>query len=732
MKLIDIKKAANILKITEGQIIELLSQDLIEGAEIINEEIYLPLSSVQALFKHQELLKNLQGMYSINSLSEILKVTPDTIRNWIKLKNISPDGFFQKNAFFNRDTVLNIKSSLEDENSSKLRSRRNKQYKKTKEFFSSYLPEFSPNLEPVRDVMDFLKNHPKLSTPNIINLILAECALQLINQRLGIWLRGRTDILKSFIKGVISLHDHQSLFSDLIPNQNEALYTISNYPDLFNISFYYEPHEDLLGCLYLSLLNISERKEKGIYYTPSSVVGQLIATLSENDMLDDRCRYFDPCCGTGNFIINLPKVIHWKQIWASDIDKLAVSLCRLNLFIRNPEIPLEELEHHITLCDYLKGACYENNEEEGPLVILGNPPWGARYDLETRKVLSKLYTTATAKNCESFDLFIEKSLRLTKPGDFISFVLPESILQVIAHNSARNLVQRQSAIKACIQLGEKFSGVNCPSIILTLKKEPLTQEEDFLRCRRAKITLKDNETFEIENNRYYDGSLELLINNDEYRILNKLLTISGAKYLKDQADWAIGIVTGDNTNKLQEEKTLTNEPILKGTNINRFCINKEKISYIEFKPEKFQQVAKEEFYRSPEKLFYRFINQDLYFAYDNKGLLSLNSANIVIPKISDLSTKYILVILNSCVARFIYKKKFHSTKVLRNHIEAIPIKTISKEQQEYFEKIADSLIAGILSSQEEQNLINQLDNKIGKLYGLNTKEVESIKKSLDF
>ncbi len=727
MKLIDIRKAAAILNITEGQIIELLSRNMIQDAEIINEEIYIPLTEVESLKKHEELLLNLREMYGISSLSQVLKITPDTVRNWIKLGNISPDGFFQNSPLFSRETILSIKNRLEGDGSEKLKSRRNKHYKNSFEILNSYLPDSSPNLQALRDVTAILRSRPELYGSAVINLILAECSLQLINQRLGIWMKSSGELIRSFLNGYISLKDHQSLLRELIPNIPQAQSILDSCPELFRVTFYYEQHEDLLGCLYLSLLNLSERKDKGIYYTPSNVVGQLIATLSENDMLDDHCRYYDPCCGTGNFILNLPKIIHWTQIHASDIDRLAVTLCRINLFIRNPEIPINELEQRIVCSDYLKADGFINSEEEdGPLIIFGNPPWGARYDDQTRILLSQVYETASPMNCESFDLFLEKSISLTRTGDLISFVLPESILQVFAHKPARRLIQRYSSVKACIQLGEKFSGVNCPAIILTLRREPHLAEEDFLRCRRARITLKNHEHFEIENNRYYDGSMELFINNEEYRILNKILTVSNSTSLKNGAEWAIGIVTGDNARKLKKEKTPENEPILKGTNVGRYRLLLEDLSYIKFEPQDFQQVAREELYRSPEKLFYRFINLDLYFAYDNHGLLSLNSANLVIPRIPDLSIKYILCILNSCVARFIYRKKFHSAKVLRNHIESIPIKELPWDEQQYFIKTADKLISGTLSPKEEQKLLRDVDYKVGRLYGLTSKEVETV------
>ena len=40
--------------------------------------------------------------------------------------------------------------------------------------------------------------------------------------------------------------------------------------------------------------------------------------------------------------------------------------------------------------------------------------------------------------------------------------------------------------------------------------------------------------------------------------------------------------------------------------------------------------------------------------------------------------KYIMAILNSRVAQFYFKKRFNSVKVLRSHIEQIPIPFVVK------------------------------------------------------
>ena len=138
--------------------------------------------------------------------------------------------------------------------------------------------------------------------------------------------------------------------------------------------------------------------------------------------------------------------------------------------------------------------------------------------------------------------------------------------------------------------------------------------------------------------------------------MQKILSRTNCTTLVDNAVFALGIVTGNNNALLSKDSAPGLEPIIKGTDISKYHINSHS-GYLAFQPELFQQTAPEALYRAPEKLLYRFINKQLIFAYDNTGLLSLNSCNILIPQIEGLSIKYVLAILNSSVAQFFFEKK---------------------------------------------------------------------------
>jgi hypothetical protein len=194
------------------------------------------------------------------------------------------------------------------------------------------------------------------------------------------------------------------------------------------------------------------------------------------------------------------------------------------------------------------------------------------------------------------------------------------------------------------------------------------------------------------------------------------------------------------------------EPVLKGSDIFKYsCMAKD--NYLIFQPERFQQVAPASLYRAPEKLFYRFINENLVFAYDDRQRLSLNSANILIPRLKGYSTKYVLAILNSRAVQFFYTISYSSVKVLKQHVESLPIPSCDSATQERIIRLADKLIhfdgyqveqsdissGGNFTGHSDKSgaeagkkisLYEQLDQLIMRLYALSEKQQELIHSNL--
>ena len=162
------------------------------------------------------------------------------------------------------------------------------------------------------------------------------------------------------------------------------------------------------------------------------------------------------------------------------------------------------------------------------------------------------------------------------------------------------------------------------------------------------------------------------------------------------------------------------EPIFTGKEITPYVLKPAK-KYVFYDRGQFQQVAKDEIYRSPEKLVYKFISDKLVFAYDDNKSLFLNSANILIPSISGMSVKTVMAFLNSDLYSFLYRKLFGEIKILKGNLLELPFPAISDEINAEIEQIIDQIIIF-----KDDSLICKLQKIIYDIFQLTEDEVEYI------
>lgn len=409
----------------------------------------------------------------------------------------------------------------------------------------------------------------------------------------------------------------------------------------------------------------------------------------------------------------------FDNIFENDTDELSVKIARINLAIKfSIKNPLE-LYTHVTNEDYL------NHSFSGKFdLIIGNPPWGYEYSEEEKLRLKAKYYSAVGSSIESYDIFIEQATKDLALNGVRSFVLPEAFLNVKTHMPIRKYLTKSCSFEYLDFIGNAFAKVQCPCIIFQVKYTNKT-----VSCLGMEV-FDGQRDFQINTNRSISADyFSFLTTDEEYNILKKIENPIGKCFLKDKATFALGIVTGNNKEYLSKEKSDFNEIVLKGSDIRKYRF-KTTDNYVEFNPEAFQQVAPTEYYRAQEKLLYRFICKQLVFAYDNQQTLSLNSCNILIPQIEGLSVKFILAILNSRIAQFYFKKTFNSVKVLKSHIEQIPIPHIKKSQQEEFIKYVEFLL-NATNNGYIKDTFNTLDYKIAALYDLSEHEYSIIKSSME-
>lgn len=443
---------------------------------------------------------------------------------------------------------------------------------------------------------------------------------------------------------------------------------------------------DILGFVYQCFLFEGEKNKKGSYYTPPGIAAEM---LSDFDFSGGKT-FFDPCCGSGAFLL-AAMVESPLQLWGCDKDPVAVFIAKVNLLCRYPEW---DFSPRIYCCDYLKSKMTQKFD-----FIATNPPWGVE---------------KSSRGGERFSRFFRKAASQLEEGGKISFLFPESVLQIKSHAKFRRfLLENTSLEKVCLYDGV-FSGVMTKYVSMCACNAPgkthFLLVEGNSRCQISVADiLKDRDCtfcFASEEDRKILDWIDL----------RKRCSLS-------ESTFALGIVTGDNKNKLFNTRATGTEPVITGKEVCRYTLAPA-VKFLRYDRSSFQQSAPEMYYRAPEKLVYKFISNQLVFAYDNAGNLCLNSANILIPDIPGMSIKTVLAFLNSNVLRYYYQARFKDVKILKSNLMQLPFPEISPEKAVEIDRLTDYILNGNSACEKE------LQALIYRCYELSPEQVQLVEKTL--
>jgi tRNA1(Val) A37 N6-methylase TrmN6 len=636
---------------------------------------------------------------SVDSAAKMVGVSAATMRNWAKAGHIAAVNTTPLS--FSEKAVFGLKNQLSTGTLQKLKTRANKARSE-----ASILPsEYALNaalLDNIQAIIALVRHH-KLDTERVLFVAaLHHLALEQELTRAASPDLFDLDSIISWRRNAlrIEIENWRATLGDI---GNTAQY--APLDDLFTSVV----AEDYLGLLYQSLAIEGQKSEGGAYYTPSEIVANSFYPFAESR----HAVFLDPCCGTGKYLIFAARLLKLKpeNIYGFDIDPLAVRLARINLLIA---LKQDEFSPHIYCLDALNDLatgdvfCETNNLIGSVDMVATNPPWGA---YKNRNASSQFANQI--QSGETFSMFLAKSLSLLRAGGEFSFVLPEAILKIRTHADIRKLMLAQGHIKKIVKLGRAFTGVFTPVIRLDfIKGEPdptwrvaIEDGQHISYIEQSRFLVNDHFAFDID------------VSEHEAILLNKIYGTAHLT-LANHAEWALGIVTGDNKKFILDAEEAGAEAVFRGTDIHAFRLGKPR-SFICFTPSHFQQVAPEHFFRLPEKLVYRFISKTLVFAYDDKQRLTLNSANILMPRLPNMRIKVVLAYLNSSILQYVFQKKFATHKVLRGDLEKLPFPVITQRVHDQIEAMVEAILAG-------SDMRNSLNALIFSTFNLSSEEIAHI------
>lgn len=275
----------------------------------------------------------------------------------------------------------------------------------------------------------------------------------------------KTQLDESYLESL--LFTLEALFYNEVnrDNQNEVLKKKVN-EQLSKLQLDKYSVEVIRKAIQLALLKgMKEPTQHQHIMTPEAIamiIGYLANKLTEHQK--EKITLFDPASGTGNLLFVVMEQLKQElEVYASEVDPLLLKLSLFNANLQKKEI---EFFHQDSLSPLLLDPV-DMVITDLPVGYYPDDVQASEYELKKQEGHSY-----------SHHLFIEQSLKHTKPDGFLIFIIPENLFTSDQSDELHKFIQENAKIVGVLQLPETtFTAKEQAKSILILQKQGESQTE---------------------------------------------------------------------------------------------------------------------------------------------------------------------------------------------------------------------------------------------------------------
>ncbi|MGE5678405.1 MAG: Eco57I restriction-modification methylase domain-containing protein [Pseudomonadota bacterium] len=369
----------------------------------------------------------------------------------------------------------------------------------------------------------------------------------------------------------------------------------------------------------------SDRKEKGVFYTPNEVVERMTEKLLAGiePALNPYIRILDPACGSGLFLIKAFEVLKGRfeqdylsileknkelagklqmddigsfivenNLWGADIDQEAIDTAGEILV----KLAGKACRPNLVCCDSLvcgTGAEADTDFWRGSFdYIIGNPPYigHKQVTMEYKKVLQKSYKGIYRDKSDVSYCFLKRGSDLLSEGGRLSFITSRYFMEGPSASGLRSYLSEHCTVIELVDFNghNVFKEAGIAACIITLDKGISGQRTSVLKYKKANRAGRESlfnpenyESFEVTRLMLKEEGW-LLLEKDRKEIYKKVEESSGSIALGEVAESYQGIITGcdkafivskDDIRLNKLEKPLL-KPWIKNSNVHKHSIDK--------------------------------------------------------------------------------------------------------------------------------------------------------------
>jgi type I restriction-modification system DNA methylase subunit len=372
--------------------------------------------------------------------------------------------------------------------------------------------------------------------------------------------------------------------------------------------------------------------------------------------------------------------------------------------------------------------------EDGFDIIIANPPYvTTKYGKITereKEYFKKHYETAYDK-IDLYVLFIERAIQLSKDEGLTVYITPWNFLGNFYSFKIRKYLLENTKIFLFNKLPPNvFESAIVDNIISVFKKDKSNNGNKIIF---DDLINKSNRKF-ISQDSYWNND-KYVFNFPKDEVAQQILEkcqIAQVPLGKIATNY-IGIMTGGQKEMIADSPIFTNsKPILGGKDISRWTY-KDSGKYVNFDKSKIHSNSNEQIYEAPKKILLRKTGKYLTACIDENQYYTIQSLYNIVINDSQFSEEYILGILNSKLANYLYNN-FYITNpevfpyIKRRHLDMMPIKKCDASEASKLELLVNEAqkIKSINPSSDIFEIEDKINAYVYKIYELNQDEIRTV------
>lgn len=290
-------------------------------------------------------------------------------------------------------------------------------------------------------------------------------------------------------------------------------------------------------------LDIKEKKDNGIFFTPKSIIKPTIEMISKiiknsNDSLTniDIKNILEPSCGSCEFILQLDETFKNTNIYGIEFNE--------TIYDNIKNIKLQNNNINITHSDFLEYNFDKPYSLDNPTkfdLIIGNPP----YFVIGKDTIDKRYLKYIEGRPNIYILFILKSLELLNENGILSFVLPCNFLNCQYYNKVRNFIYENFKILDISEFtNSDYLDTKQNTCVVTIQNTILQKNNNIYCLYNDKICLFNTKDSVKNIKKLYENSTTLDNLNFEVKVGNVVWN-QNKNILTDDNSYTRLIYSGD-------------------------------------------------------------------------------------------------------------------------------------------------------------------------------------------